>query len=365
MEHPDNLLQLTSLSLIQFKNYRKRSFDFEKRIISITGNNGVGKTNILDAIYYLCFAKSYFNVQESLNVLHGCEGFRLEGTFRKNGKTEVLHCVYKGGKKELVLDGEAYRRFSRHLGRFPAVIISPDDAVLIRGGSEQRRRFLDTLLSQLDGEYLDDLIVYQKILQQRNGLLRNTPSGRSPDRELLTVLDQQLCTHGNRISEKRKDFFPSVEGRVRDLYAEISGSGERIGIVYESTLLHTPMNLLLERNLRRDLQLQRTTDGIHHDDLVLLLDGYPARQTASQGQRKNFLFALKLAQYELLRFHKGFPPLLLLDDLFEKLDHGRVARLVRLICGPGFGQVFITDTEASRLKEAFADEIEQVQLISL
>lgn len=359
------MLQLNAISLIQFKNYHHRRFNFDQKIISITGNNGVGKTNLLDAIYYLCFAKSYFNTQESLNILHDHEGFRLEGDFLKNEKPESIHCTYKRGKKEIILNGTPYHRFSRHLGHFPAVIVTPDDAILIGGGSEQRRRFLDTLLTQIDITYLDDLIAYQKILQQRNSLLKNTAPYRSPDQGLLSVFDTQLSLHGTRIFERRNTFLPSLVDKVKSFYRQISGTEEKAGLSYHSSLLETPFDELLQRNHQRDIQLQRTTDGIHRDDLPFLLNGYPMKQTASQGQRKNFLFALKLAQYDILRSYKNFPPLLLLDDLFEKLDHTRITQLISLISGPEFGQVFITDTEESRLKDAFKTDRQAVQVIRL
>ncbi|TAM94784.1 MAG: DNA replication and repair protein RecF [Chitinophagaceae bacterium] len=359
------MLFLKSISLVQFKNYPQRQFDFEKRIICITGNNGMGKTNLLDAIYYLCFAKSYFNSQELLNISHDYEGFRIAGVFLKNEKEESVECIYKNGKKELILNGTAYTRFSRHLGHFPAVIVAPDDAVIINGGGEQRRRFVDTILTQIDTAYLDHLIAYQKILQQRNGLLRNTPAGKMPDEALLHVFDEQLSLYGNAIFEKRKTFLPLLAEKVNYYYHQISDEREDIKISYQSNLLQTRFQDLLLQNHRRDVLLQRTTEGIHRDNLLFFLNDYPAKQTASQGQRKNFLFALKLAQYDILREYKSFSPLLLLDDLFEKLDHSRISRLISLIGQPDFGQVFITDTEEERLKKIWGEETSQLQFVKL
>lgn len=304
--------------------------------------------------------------------MHGQTGFRLEGNFLKNNNEELITCTLKKSstqagnwKKEISLNGEAYSRFSRHLGYFPAVIISPDDAQLINGVSEQRRRFLDTLLSQLDLDYLDHLIAYQKILQQRNSLLKSNSPGQTPDKALIAVLDNQLTTHGSKVFEKREAFIPQLTEKVRFFYQQIAQKEEKIDLNYQSSLTTTGLADLLLRNRHRDIQLQRTSDGIHRDELLFLLNGHPLKQIGSQGQRKNHLFALKLAQYDLLRSHKGFLPLLLLDDIFEKLDHHRITHLISLISGPDFGQVFITDTEEDRLRKAFIKDQEELQVIRL
>jgi DNA replication and repair protein RecF len=359
-----DLLQLTSISLAQFKNYLQQQVAFTERIVCITGSNGIGKTNLLDAIYYLCFTRSYFSSLESLNTSFGQEGFRLDGTFKRQDAQECVRCIYRNGKKEVLLDGTAYDRLSQHLGRFPAVIIAPDDAALISGGSEGRRRFLDTLLAQVDPSYLQDLIAYQKVLQQRNSLLRQW-GGHLLNPDLLDVLDQRLAAHGQQIYIQRNAFFPALGQKAVQFYREISHSEEKVELIYQSGLHESALLASLKQARERDLRQQRTGPGIHRDDLIMHLNGHPARQTASQGQRKNLLFALKLAQYELLREHKGFPPLLLLDDVFEKLDHARITHLINLICGENFGQVFITDTEEERLQQAFAGSSRQPQMIRL
>lgn len=366
------MLRLSAISLVQFKNYASRHFDVGQKVVCITGNNGVGKTNLLDAIYYLCFTRSYFNSQDAQNVSYGANGFRLTGCFDRDGQEEELVCTFRlpvqgerASRKEVVLNKEPYSRFSRHLGYFPCVIVTPDDAVLINGGSEQRRRFVDTILSQIDTTYLDNLIAYQKILQQRNALLKSAKETGRLDEALLSVLDGQLAAHGNQIFEKRASFMPGLIQKAAFYYQEIARTDEESDITYRSTLREKTMEELLIQNRQQDLIMQRTVDGIHRDDLIFSLNEHPVKQTASQGQRKNFLFALKLAQYDVLKAAKGRAPLLLLDDIFEKLDHHRIAHLIGMISEPDFGQVFITDTEEGRLKKAFADSYDQVRFVRL
>lgn len=365
------MLQLNSISLVQFKNYNRFHLDITHKRVCITGNNGVGKTNLLDAIYYLCFTRSYFNTQDTQNVTHGRNGFRIAGNFLRKEQIQEVVCTFrlpipgeKPSRKEFMLNKEPYSRFSKHLGFLPCVVVTPDDSVLINGGSEQRRRFIDTILAQTDAAYLDNLIAYQKILQQRNALLKNTEHG-NPDDALLSILDSQLCRHGNLIYGKRKAFMPTLIRHTALFYREIAQVAEEIDLEYRTTLHGISMEDILLRNRHRDRLMQRTSDGIHRDDLVFTLNGHPLKQSASQGQRKNFLFALKLAQYQIVKEAKGLAPFLLLDDIFEKLDHRRIAHLVHLISNPDFGQVFITDTEENRLRTAFAGRDGQVQMIGL
>lgn len=360
------MLTIGNISLIRFKNYHHRNFQFSGRIVGITGKNGSGKTNLLDAIYYLCFTKSYFSSNESRNVRYNATGFRLEGAFERQAIPEKVICTVKdGNKKEFKRNEEIYTRFSGHIGQFPSVMIAPDDAEIIIGGSEERRKFIDGLLSQLKLDYLDHLIAYNKLLQQRNSLLRAIAERQEEQPLLLDTLDEQLAHRGSFIFKEREQFLQTFTGAVQRLYDYIAGSHEVVDIQYQSALQGKLLPALLRENRRKDILLQRTSEGVHRDDLVFLLDGHPLKSSGSQGQRKSFLFALKLAQYEIIREFKQLPPLLLLDDIFEKLDSERISRLIHLVCQDNFGQVFITDTDAGRLKAAFAEKQDQLQLIEL
>ncbi|HMH24259.1 MAG TPA: DNA replication and repair protein RecF, partial [Puia sp.] len=321
-----------------------------ERIVGICGNNGVGKTNLLDAIYYLCFTKSYFSRSDAQNVQKGSGGFRIEGHFEKEGAAAQVLCILREtGKKEFSLDGEPYDKFSRHIGQFPCVIIAPDDVQIITGGSEERRRFLDALISQMDPGYLQQLIEYNKVLQQRNGFLRSLTDRRIPDRSLLDVYDEQLARPGVMLSGQRRLFLQKFLPLVKQFYAEIAGSEEPVELNYESQLLQDSFPDLLNQYREKDILLQRTNGGIHKDDIGMSFSGQPFKSIASQGQRKSLLFALKLAEYETLRLDKGFPPILLLDDIFEKLDERRMNNLLDRVCVRNQGQIFITDTHPDRI----------------
>jgi len=346
------MLRLQYISLTQFKNYSNRSFEFQERIIAICGKNGVGKTNLLDAIHYLCFTKSYFTRQDSNNVQQGNTGFRVEGQLSLNNKKEKAVCILREtNRKEFLVNENVYDKFSHHIGRYPCVIIAPDDAQLITGGSEERRKFLDALLSQLDAAYLQNLITYNKILQQRNSLLHSFVENGNKDFALLEVLDGQLIKPGEFVFNKRKEFLVSFLPLAKHLYNDISRLSEEVNLFYESELLQASFAELLNLNRQKDCLAQRTTSGIHKDDLEIDLGSLLFRNIASQGQRKSLLFALKLAEMEVLKKEKGFAPLLLLDDVFEKLDEDRIANLLRKVCVENDGQVFITDTNEERLRQ--------------
>jgi DNA replication and repair protein RecF len=333
--------------------------------VGICGRNGIGKTNLLDAIHYLCFTKSYFTRQDALVTQKGHEGFRLEGRFSINGSDEKAVCILREtGRKEFYLNDLPYTRFSEHIGHYPLVIIAPDDIALITGISEDRRKFLDTVLSQLDPSYLKSLIRYTRILQQRNSFLKNlNDSYGSRDFSVLDVLDEQLVTEGNKVFEKRKDFLLGFLPEVKKLYNEIAQQYEPVELIYESDLQENGFAELLSYNRQRDQLAQRTTAGIHKDDLVFSMGENPFKTIASQGQRKSLLFALKLAEMEVLKKEKKLSPILLLDDVFEKLDEERISNLLSRVVSDEEAQVFITDTNGERLSKQL--EGISFQMISL
>jgi DNA replication and repair protein RecF len=359
-------LRLDSISLFQFKNYFQQEFSFTERIIGISGRNGVGKTNLLDAIHYLCFTKSYFTRQDQLNILHGHEGFRDEGHFDLNGtKEKAVLILRETGKKEFSVNDTLYTKFSKHIGRYPCVIIAPDDIQLIIGTSEDRRKFIDTLLSQLDHDYLQSLINYTKILQQRNSFLKSFNDSLRRDLSVLDILDEQLSKESIQIFEKRREFLLKFLPMVKQFYNEICQKYENVSLLYESEMHYVSLEDLLKHNRQKDLMLQRTSGGVHRDDLLFQMGEQPFKNIASQGQRKSLLFALKLAEMEIIKEKKRVSPLLLLDDVFEKLDEERINNLLMRVCSDGDTQIFITDTSRTRLQEQLANLGQPVQSIEL
>lgn len=360
-------LSIQSISVFQFKNYFQHNCRFTERIVGICGLNGVGKTNLLDAIHYLCFTKSYFTRQDSLVTQHGHQGFRIEGHFLLNDRAEKAVCIFREtGKKEFSVDDDLYTKFSKHIGRYPCVVIAPDDVQLIIGNSDDRRKFADTLLSQLDNNYLQSLINYTKILQQRNSFLRNYSEGfGSRDLSVLDILDEQLTREGNYLFEKRQEFLMRFLPLVKQLYNEISKQYEDINLYYESELQTITTDELLKLNRQKDLVIQRTSGGVHKDDISFNLGQQTFKSIASQGQRKSLLFALKLAEMEILKEEKRLSPILLLDDVFEKLDEERIGNLLMRVCTENDGQVFITDTNCDRLEKQLLKLGQPFQMIRL
>lgn len=357
---------LRSVSITQFKNYTHQRFAFDEMIVAVTGANGIGKTNLLDAIHYLCFTKSYFSGTDSANVQHGLQGFRIEGQMNEGTEDTVINIVLREtGKKEISCNAVPYEKFSQHIGKYPCVVIAPDDVELIIGGSEERRLFLDSMLSQLDATYLQQLIVYNKVIQQRNSFLKSCAQSQTRNDALLDVLDEQLLNAGNYIHTKRKDFLPDFNEQVLQFYQTIAGKAEPVKVSYESKLLEQSFESLLQQSREKDYLLQRSTTGIHKDDLLFSLNDEGFKQTASQGQRKSLLFSLKLAEAEVLKQQKGFAPLLLLDDVFEKLDAVRMHNLLDYVCTQFGGQVFLTDPHPDRIVTAFEALGKKVQLIEL
>ena len=359
----------TKIKLTGYKNYQSQSFDFTERIIGICGLNGKGKTNLLDAINYLCFTKSYFTKSDVLNTHFGEEGFRIEGELHheiESAKSQKIVCIYRATqKKEFYLDDIAYERFSHHIGKFPCVVIAPDDIGMITGASEERRKFLDTLISQIDPEYLQHLITYSKVLTQRNSFLKNEAAKSTFDFSLLETYDHQLIPPGNYIHKVRKQFSEKLFPLVQQFYKSISGNSENVDLEYNSLQNENNFGELLIASRQRDRLTQRTNVGIHKDDLIFLLHENIFKAIASQGQRKSLLFACKLAEFEILKKVKGTPPLLLLDDVFEKLDESRIKNLLEYVCYQNKGQVFITDTHADRLQLALSAFGDAVQIIEL
>jgi DNA replication and repair protein RecF len=342
------------------------SFAFDERITGICGPNGIGKTNLLDAIYYLCFTKSYFTRKDIQNAYSGLEGFRIEGSFQLRNEPEKIVCILREtGKKEFMLNDEPYSRVSQHIGKFPCVVIAPDDVGIITEGGEFRRRFLDALLSQLNSNYLQNLMSYNRVLQQRNGYLKSVAEKRIHDRNLQEVYDQQLTTYGDFVFQTRQKFLKGFLPEVIQFYHQIAEAQENVELQYESQLHHTTFENLLQQFRDKDLLYQRTHGGIHKDDLLMTLNNQPFKTMASQGQRKSLLFALKLAEFDTLKKAKKFAPLLLLDDVFEKLDEQRMHNLLDWVCVKNEGQIFITDTHPERIKQHFGKLGAAFQLVQL
>lgn len=356
------MVHIQSICLTQFRNYDLIRFAFNERVVAIAGKNGLGKTNLLDALYYCCFTKSYFSSSDQQVSQFGKEGFRIEAQIND----EPLTLIFRGtGKKELTVGGIPCTKMSQHIGRFPAVMIAPDDVELINGSSEIRRRFIDTTLSQLSADYLQSLIRYNKVLQQRNSLLKRSAETGYLDAALLDILDDQLAEAGTSVHQDRKKYSATFIPIVQQFYQEIARNNEAVRLIYDSPLENQSFPELLKANRSRDLMLQRTSSGPHRDELELRLHEQPFRQMASQGQRKSMLFALKLAEYEMLKSGKNKAPLLLLDDIFEKLDSDRMQHLLNWICLQDTAQVFITDTHPERVKEALDATRQAYQLITL
>ena len=342
-------MYLKKISLFNFKNFDEATFDFEHKINCFVGKNGVGKTNVLDAIYHLSFGKSYFNSLAIQNIKHNQDFFTIDGEFEKKDRTENILCsLKKGQKKILKRNGKIYDKFSDHLGFIPLVIISPTDADLIREGSETRRKFIDSVISQLDSLYLQNLILYQKILVQRNALLKYFVVNRVFDSETLSIYDQQLHKLGTEIYTKRRDFLQDFIPIFNTFYQNISNSSEIVQLQYESQLENQDLLSLLQENINKDKALQYTSVGIHKDDLQFNIENYPIKKFGSQGQQKSFLIALKLAQFEFVKKQSGEKPILLFDDIFDKLDATRVEKIIAMVNNNEFGQLFISDTHAER-----------------
>lgn len=359
-------MYLEKLSLVNFKNISSQQFDFQQKINCFVGNNGVGKTNVLDAIYYLSFAKSYFNSVAIQNIKHGEPFFMIEGDYILNDRPEKIVCGLKRGQKKILKrNGKAYEKFSEHIGQFPLVIISPADRDLVTEGSDTRRKFIDGVISQQNKKYLQDLIAYNKVLSQRNALLKYFAANRTFDKVNLSVYDDQMTTYGERIYDVRKAFLEEFIPIFNEKYQIISGDKERVNLVYKSQLHDFDMADLLEKSLEKDKVLQYSTSGVHKDDLSFEIGEYPIKKFGSQGQQKSYLIALKLAQFSFIKQQSQVTPILLLDDIFDKLDENRVSQIIDLVNDDEFGQIFITDTHSERTENIIKQSDKPYQMFEL
>lgn len=345
---------LEKLSLINFKNYDEAHLEFCPKFNCFVGNNGMGKTNLLDAIHYISFCKSFFNAIDSQNIKHELPFFVIQAWINKNNETHEIYCgVKRGHKKQFKHNKKEYQRLSEHIGLYPLVMISPSDIELIWDGSEVRRKFMDSIISQYDKVYLEKLIAYNHVLHQRNALLKHFHDNRTFDNMSLEIWDEQLIIHGQEIIKTRSHFLEEFIPLFTRNYQFISGSEEDVSLEYESSIKDLSYKTVLLSVLSRDRAVHHTTIGPHRDDLNFKLMGNSLKKFASQGQQKSYLLALKLAQFELIKHKKDTLPLLLLDDIYDKLDETRFKKLIELVSGNHFGQVFITDTHPGRIQELF------------
>jgi len=345
-------MKINKIHIVNYKNHSELQLEFNPKINCFVGQNAVGKTNILDAIYYLSFTKSFSSYNDIYNIKHEESYFMLKGEYTRKDSDEELICSLKEGEKKIFKRNKStYKQLSEHIGNFPLVIISPADSELILGGSESRRKFMDGVLSQYDKTYLQNLLHYNNLLKHRNSLLKQGNFSKQTI-EVIETLDLQLVHYGEPIYQSRKIFTDEFIRTFQSIYKDLSNDSQSISIEYESVLHHQSFSELLSSNYQKDRIVQYTTNGIHKDDLNLNLAHAPLKKIGSQGQQKTFLLALKLAQYQHLYTKSGIKPILLLDDIFDKLDMNRVQNLIKLITDREFGQTFITDTHEGRLREA-------------
>ncbi len=358
---------LKRLQLINFKNYEEEVFDFSDKVTCLVGDNGAGKTNVLDAVYYLSSCKSYFNSIDSQNIMYDKDAFSIMGKYQvgETGKDAVQCVMQRNQRKVFRYNNKEYNKLSDHIGKLPCVMISPYDTNLIDAGSDERRKYIDIVISQYDKLYLDDLIQYNKALAQRNTYLKQLYDSGKNDDVLISLWDDQLVKFGNRIFEKRRKFIDEFILVFNSFYQLISPDDEHVSVEYESQLLNTPLDELLRNSLEKDRILRYTACGIHKDDLSFTLSGMPIKKYGSQGQQKSLIVALKLAQFEFIYLIKGFKPILLLDDIFDKLDRSRVEKLMELVSHERFGQIIITDTNIERVNFIFKEINKAIQIFSI
>ncbi|MBV1888033.1 MAG: DNA replication/repair protein RecF [Urechidicola sp.] len=359
-------MHLKKITLLNFKNFESQSFEFRDRINCFVGDNGVGKTNVLDAIYYLSFGKSYFNPVATQNIRHAQDFFMIEGNYLLNERHETIVCSLKRGQKKLIKrNDKEYEKFSDHIGYLPLVIISPADRDLIVEGSDTRRKFIDSVISQSDKTYLQQLISYNKVIAQRNALLKYFAVNNTFNSDTLEIYNTQLNQFGQFIYEKRVDFLEAFTPIFEERYKAISNGNEAVKLSYKSDLFTDSLITLFEDSLNKDRALQYTSVGIHKDDLKFEIEEYPIKKFGSQGQQKSFLIALKLAQFDFIKAQNGVTPILLLDDIFDKLDENRVSQIIKLVDDEKFGQIFITDTHPERTENAVKQVHQTYEIFNL
>ena len=360
-------LWLTKLSLINFKNYEQADLVLSENVNCFTGDNGVGKTNLLDALYYLAFCKSFFNPVDVQNIKQGEDFFVIQGNFLFNDKPENIYCGnHKQKKKVFKRNDKDYKKLAEHIGLIPLVMVNPADTQLISDGSDGRRKFVDGVISQYDKAYLSELLAYNKAVYQRNNLLKHFAEEGRFEESLLEVYDLQLADFAKSIYVARKQFLQEFIPTFKEYYQRISQKAEEVGFQYQSHLNDEPdLALLLQKSRTQDRAARFTTKGIHKDDLVFTLNGNPLRKFGSQGQQKTYVTALKMAQFHFMKVKKGVKPLLLLDDIFDKLDDSRVKAIMNMVSSDEFGQIFVTDTSSERLKVLFSDIEQEVKYFEI
>lgn len=338
---------LEKIVISDFRNIGLQDLEFSPNINCISGNNGEGKTNLLDAIYYLSMTKSAFATSDRFSFRHGKDEFSISGTYRmENGLASRFALrMTSGGEKKVRRDDKPYSRVSEHIGVIPIVMVSPADISMVSESGEERRRFVNAVLSQMDSSYMSALQQYNRLLLQRNRMLKDI----SPDRSLLEVIDMKMAMLAGPVYESRKKFVEDLRPIVSEYYKALSGGSEEVDIQYESDLSKAPLDQLLAASYEKDRVLKYTTAGLQRDDFAFTMDGWPIRRHGSQGQQKSFLVSLKFAQYEIMKNNYGFAPVLLLDDVFDKLDMGRISNLLQMVSGKDFGQIFITDSNKVRM----------------
>ncbi|MFW5756798.1 MAG: DNA replication/repair protein RecF [Tangfeifania sp.] len=343
-------MYIESVSIVNFKNLKDVQVEFSPKLNCLIGNNGAGKTNLMDAVYYLSFCKSFFTAVDQFNINHDEQFFMLSGNYKRFDSNETITCgLKKGQKKQFKRNSKIYKRLAEHIGLLPLVMITPSDVNLILGGSDERRKFMDGVISQFNQNYLDDLLKYNRALLQRNNLLKQFAAERYFEQELLSVWDEQLMEYGTRIHSERQKFVEKLIPVFQRYYTYISQGNEKVGLTHQSDLYTRSFAELMQEALPKDRMAQHTTAGIHKDDLVFNIDKYPIRKLGSQGQKKTYLVALKLAQFDFIKEISGMNPILLLDDIFDKLDSSRVEQIVKLVSDEQFGQIFMTDTNREHL----------------